>query len=78
MVKAGAMALKVVVPGIPKSERPGASGGRSLAHRMPWIHGQALGATDGGHGGGAAGRQRQPLARNRAPGPEEVDSEGVA
>ena len=40
---------------------------------MPRIPGQALGATDGGHGGGAARRQGQPLARNRAPGSVEVD-----
>ena len=37
-------------------ERPRASGGGSPAHRMPQIHGQTLEATDGGHGGGAAGR----------------------
>ena len=58
-------------------ERPGASGGRSSAHRMPRIHGKALGAADGGHGGGAVGRHGQPLARNRVRGPGEVDSEGV-
>ena len=45
---------------------------------MSQIHGQALGTTDGGHGGGAARRQGQPLARNRAPGPGEVDGERVA
>ena len=77
MVKGGAMALKVVVPGVPKSVRPGASRGRSPTDRMPRVHGKALGVADGGPGGGTPRRQGQSVGRNRAPGPGEVDSEGV-
>ena len=58
-------------------ERLGASGRRSPVHWMSQIHGQALGTTDGGHGGGAAGRQGQPVGRDCALGPRKVDGEGV-
>ena len=37
-------------------ERPGASGGGSSADRMPRVHGKALEAADGGHGGGTPRR----------------------
>ena len=49
-----------------------------MAHRMPRIPGQALGTTDGGHGGGATRRQGQLLARNLAPGSGEMDGKRVA
>ena len=45
---------------------------------MLWADGEALEAADGRNGGGATGRQRQPVARNRAPGTGKVDSERVA
>ena len=77
MVKAGAMALKAVVPGVPKSVRPGSSRGGSQADWMPRVSRKALGVTNGGHGGGTPRRQGQPVGQNRAPGPGEVDSEGV-
>ena len=59
-------------------ERPGSSRGGSPADRMPRVHGKALGAADGGHGGGTPRRQGQPVGRDCAPRPKEVDSEGVA
>ena len=59
-------------------KRQGASGGRPSTDWMPRLHGKTLGAADGGYGGRTARRQGQPLARNRAPGPGEVDSKGVA
>ena len=45
---------------------------------MPRVHGKALGTADGGHGGRTTRRQGQPMGRDRAPGPKEVDSKGVA
>ena len=44
---------------------------------MPRLPRKALGVTDGGDGGGAHRGERQPVGRNRAPGPREVDREGV-
>ena len=44
---------------------------------MPQVHWKALGVADGGPGSGISRRQGQPVGRNRAPGPGEVDSEGV-
>ena len=58
-------------------KRPGAHGGGSAVDRMPRIDGKALGATDGRSSGGVAGREGQSLVGNRAPGPGEVNSEGV-
>ena len=62
---------------VQKCERPGASRGRSPADQMPRVHRKALGVADGGLGGGTPRRQGEPVGRNRAPGPGEVDSEGV-
>ena len=46
--------------------------------RVPRIDGEALGATNGGDGVGAAQRQEQPVAQNRAPSLGKVGhSEGV-
>ena len=45
---------------------------------MPRVHGKALGAADGGHGGRTPRRQGQPMRRDCALGPRKVDSEGVA
>ena len=42
---------------------------------MPRLDGKALGAAHGRFGGGATRRQRQPVARNRTPGPGKMDSE---
>ena len=56
----------------------GAPGGGSVANRVPRPDGEALGAAHGGDDGGAAGRQRQLVARKRAPGTRKVDGEGVA
>ena len=44
---------------------------------MPWLPRKALGVTDGGDGGRAHRGERQPVGRNRALGPREVDCEGV-
>ena len=44
---------------------------------MPRVHGKTLGVADGGRGGGTSRRQGQPVGRNRASSPGEVDSEGV-
>ena len=44
---------------------------------MPWADGKALRAANGRNGGGAAGREGQPVARNHALSPGKVDSEGV-
>ena len=44
---------------------------------MPRVHRKALGVADGGPGSGTPRRQGQPVGQNRAPGPREVDSEGV-
>ena len=44
---------------------------------MPRVHRKALGIVDGGPSGGTPRRQGQPVGRNRAPSPGEVDNEGV-
>ena len=54
-----------------------APGGRFAANRMPRSDGEALGAAHGRPGGGATGREGQPVAQNLAPGTEKVDSKGV-
>ena len=48
-----------------------------MTNWMLWPDGKALGAAHGGPGGGATGRQRQPVARNRVPGPGKMDSKGM-
>ena len=59
MVKARAMALKSDGSGhLQECEGPGAPGGRSAADRMPRPDGEALGATNGGLGGGATEQER--------------------
>ena len=59
-------------------EGPGAPGGGFATNQVPWPDGEALGAAYGRDGDEAAGRQRQSVAQNRAPGTEKVDSEGLA
>ena len=55
MMKAGAMALKTVVPGIPKSAKDrGTSRGGLATDQVPRVDGEALEATNGGDGVGAA------------------------
>ena len=44
---------------------------------MPRIREKALGVADRGPGGGTPRRQGQPVGRNRAPGPGEVDRVGM-
>ena len=65
MVKAGATALKAVVPGISKSAKDRELLEEDLEEEeeeeknwMPRSDGEALGATNGRPGGGAAGRER--------------------
>ena len=58
--------------------RPGTSGAGSPADRMPRVHGKALGAVDGGHGGRTLRRQGQLVGRDCVLSPKEVDSERMA
>ena len=55
-----------------------ASRGEFAPHRLSWAPGEALKPAMGGDDGGAYGRERQLVGRNREPGPGTVDSYGVA
>ena len=78
MVKAGAMALKAVVPGVPKNVRD-----RELLKedlRQIGCHGftgKPWGLRMEDLSGGTPRRQGQPVGRNRASSPGEVDSKRV-